>query len=563
MGSVTGPEGQNTLMSLNTTLGKITERFKLIRSQDQLSEVTEIKKCAHKILTSGLTQLTPEEVDAHGTDIVTLGTRARDLLASADAVESFLINLEKIQNDLESIANELKKNPKDEKTLKNLTEKLRRIEEETDNLLKGPIAGNTQYPFGKELMEARKKISEYNKAVSQLIQEYHVHNYQEKKKSMAPTQEELEAVREGVKKNIRNWLQAWPAPLRRDLVSGPKLKTWETKCCEGVADALINHPDQITITETERLEEGKTIHSYNVKGKILVKETDPATGHEVTKTVDLDCDLKALVSKTDFSQIRLDPACVTGFSDRAHTIGPGMDDELLMARINDSSRDAEFPISSDERQALLDLTPAERSAIHMYTVEGADGMVNFLTRGLFDCMFTKLGSLNVNVSTPEQRVAIIANAVTHAAVLHSALAKLPDFHPSEQREDLLFRLELHLPLEVLNNRIRCAQENRVNREGGVFSLAHTKVAEAFWDQGPNAVVIVDGGGKDISRLSTYEDEREVVLPSPQIQWDGVTTTFSTAWNKEVFVFFGRPVNQPSGEMETKARYISFEDYSSS
>lgn len=563
MGSVSGPEGQNTFISLNTTLGKITERFKLIRSQEQLSEVAEIKKCAHKILTSGIPLLTPKEVDAHGTDIAILSARARDLLVSADSVESFLIYLEKVQNDLESIANELKKNPRDEKTLKNLTQKLRRLEEETDNLLKGPIAGNTQYPFGKELMEARKKISEFNKDVSRLIQEYHVRDYQEKKKSMAPTQAELEAVREGVKKNIRNWLQAWPAPLRRDLVRGPRLKTWETKCCEGIADALINHPDQITITETERLVEGKTIHYYNVKGKILVKETDPGTGREVTKTVDLDCDLNTLVSKTNFSQIRLDPACVAGFSERAHTIEPAMDDDLLTARISDSSRDAEFPISPDERQALLNLTPAERSAIHMYTVEGADGMVNFLTRGLFDHIFTKLSSLGVNVSTPEQRVAIIADAVAHAAVLHSALEKLPDFRPSDQREELLYRLELHLPQEVLNNRIRCARENRVSSEGGIFSLAHTRAAEMFWEQQPDSVVIVDGGGKDISRLSTYEDEREIVLPSPQIQWDGVTTAFSTAWNKDVSVFFGRPVNQPSEEIGTNARYISFEDYSSS
>lgn len=561
------------LSSLAQRLSSAHNRFKQIKSGAQESEIKEIQQCAQDIFQGSLVGSSPGVADVHMAEAQMIADHAKKLYQAAEAMPEFLKSYHTMQADIESVQQQLKTPTPDKETLTRLEQEIEALAAKVDELEQHPVVESADQ-FRDDFREAKEKIAEGKKALAILTQAYRSAVAKEASQALPPEERELEAVHHGLEENIKLWFETATPLFRSDLAQGPMNKTEETRRCEEIADAILNHPELVTVEE--KVEEGVTNYYITLKRQGV----DLGTGQEVTKAEVYK--VRDLIAGADFSQIHLDRTRVENFGNTYQTFQAeqAMTEDVLKRRVssrfqlepaktNDAllqgqpSQEAEAAVDEEmppEISPYLALSLAERQAIHIYTMDGPDAMVNFLLRNRPDLMFKRLGEVGRAVGTPQERCVCVKDALMHAAVLHSALAKLPDYEPAGPGHELLYRMERDLPLLVLEERMKLAQQGGVSNELGVLSYSHTKPVEDFWTVSRVGVCVPYARGKSIEMLSATPTEHEVVIPSTQIRWTGVQKFSRKGQDGSAdtdFVFFmAEPVNQVG---ESRVHYLSVDE----
>jgi hypothetical protein len=570
--------------SFTKRIQTLRSRFTRINLQEQDPEIQAIQNEAEVVLQE-VKNLPAEFCRKHGGDLRQVIKSAFQLYLGADVFPDLVKTARRVHEELASIhegIRSLNPNPsatkrrEDQEAKVAFSKRLEHLEEITENMMDSPAIALSS-PIAQEIMRARNAISAGRKALAQITAAQRSQAYEESKKTIPGGQLEVEAFLQGIEKNVIKWLEAGSGIVTRDVVSGPRAKTTETQYCEDILGSIITDPNSVTISEKEE-EETKEVGGKKVKEKVTnyyVKfqatirrwEWDEKTNTNkeiIVEKKQMECKLNDLMSKANFSQIRLTPEQLEAYArgkDR-FTFQPSLDDQQLKDRVN--SPDLDPPLSKTEKDTLLDLRPSERLAIHMYTMEGPYIMVNFLLRNRPDLMFAQLQErTGTDTSTAEQRTALLKESLLQAGAVSSALTSLPNYEGSVdtagKKRQYLYRADVNLPQQIVEQRIRLARDGGISCEAGFLSTSHTTPAENLVLSNPTTLTIIRNAyGKHVSPLSVF-GENEVLLPPTQIQWKGAQEA-KAPWGK-VVVFWGDPVNQPDEAQQPKPRYITPEETS--
>jgi hypothetical protein len=537
--------------SLSEMVLDLNKKFKQLGPTSSREEISIIRSCAEKILKEGFSRVSREEAKEMKEKFAETWQSALGLYQQTTEMLEFSENCHKLQEKCRAIKGQLlQARPRDIPTIELLTKTLDDLEKILIELMSNDFAKSLE-KCSEELTQAGDDIGEGREKIASLKQEALLESFH------LGIEKEVTACL----KEARLALEERSTLVERQLFEGPKPKSKETWCCEEIVDALLNNPERVTVTESverKTVFDGNEPHEEDVLEYYVTlqrQKIDSATGNQTT--TEEKYNLRDLISSADFSQIYLDPNRTGSFYDMNHTFET-YDDDVLLKKI--ARAKSEQTITDDENEALLNLSKAERLAVHMYTISGSDVMVNFLLRNLPATMFKKLEPFGVEAQTPNARCALVSESLIHAAVLHSALSKIPNFDRGGAH---LFRVEGDLPDVVYQKREGLVQMNGIGHEPGIFSTSYGGPADNFWSAGPDALIYLENAsGKNIGALSLTPDELEVAIPSAQIQWLSMQKVRSNIWKKDVVVFWGKIVRQFQDDSKSSAQYISFERYSS-
>lgn len=143
------------------------------------------------------------------------------------------------------------------------------------------------------------------------------------------------------------------------------------------------------------------------------------------------------------------------------------------------------------------LTPAERSAIATYTSGESDQMNKILYQ-------------NYQWVNPET----LADNIVRIALVSSGLNKLM---PSETPEET-YRGESRMSAEDLQYRIELAETQGYTQEPAFKSTSYDEFIATMFAQNNCLIKFVDFDGKDISGLSYFDYEDEILFNVEKIQW---------------------------------------------
>lgn len=202
---------------------------------------------------------------------------------------------------------------------------------------------------------------------------------------------------------------------------------------------------------------------------------DPQTGARLA--------LSKLVKKTDFNQIHFSRADIT----KAEAV-------LDVHDYPEKAQHFNFPEAAG-------LTVLEKTLIIAYTLKQHEIFNRFL-QGRFLSLSDKYPCFSY----------YLKRLFLGSAILVSALNKMPNC-----KNPFLYRMENDPPSEVIQDRIKAVRDGTITAPYGLISTSADQPVAHMADR-KVVIIYVNGMGKDISRLSAMEFEKEVLLTPTPIQW---------------------------------------------
>ena len=145
----------------------------------------------------------------------------------------------------------------------------------------------------------------------------------------------------------------------------------------------------------------------------------------------------------------------------------------------------------------------------------AEKLATVLYSGALCSEMNSLLRYDFGSETPGDRA--LKNAIVSVVLCSSGLNKIPI-----KRFDYVFRGESGLPKKIVENRKKAMKEGGTTWERGFVSTSYSHGESKFIG---DSNVIFTGGmyGQDISKLTEYPDEHEVLLVPTQVEWKGMLT----------------------------------------
>lgn len=291
----------------------------------------------------------------------------------------------------------------------------------------------------------------------------------------------FEAFQSGCEQAIASYIKMGnEGHITQKLVELPFKKSQETLDAEILIKGILQNFDAVTIVKNH----GKYLVYFNGKKY----------------------DLQKIIQNVNFNQINLTSNDLKAY------------ENLLSNKLSNT------PFLNDSSHAPLyqSLTYGEKAAINVYTGSGYMNM-NDLLRGDIQAVANNASAQPPLTQKAASSLAL-KETLLHVAVAVSGLNKLPDFVPNPgpdgQPRKYVYRGEYSVPSSVLEKRKKAVEEGgKTLWEMGFLSTAHTQPASGFFSSYSKVgIMIRDIKGKDVSGLSMFPYEREILFPPTQMQW---------------------------------------------
>lgn len=191
------------------------------------------------------------------------------------------------------------------------------------------------------------------------------------------------------------------------------------------------------------------------------------------------------------------------------------------------------------------LDMAEKLALNVYTMD-AYNIINRVMRTQFDQAVQKNRQLSSSsMSSNEKFCTTIKEALVHAAVISSALKKLPDYSSQAGSQKYVWRVEYDSADFVCRERQKAvAMGGTVGPCLGFLSASHSNPSFLSMGKITAGFLIENRKGKNISFFSYLPGEKEILFAPSQIQWKYAKEGVVKEGVSQKPIFIGQMVSSP-------------------